>query len=351
MTHHRHGGTQTDWLIRPLWSVDGRPWTIADALRLAERSGTWQRIAADSARGEALTLDITWDDALTALVDDAAVEFRYARELEDASAMSAWLDTHGLDADAWWHGVSRLVLCARWDGLHHEVDADPTPRADTLRTHLIVDAAAQARLVEPLADRVAVHAAHPVESSPHRADDASGPTRSPVPWDALGVSAAWLEAADARLASLDASWSAWHPTIVTEHRLASALAAHRMEWMRVELTRTWWPDADAAKEAAWCVRDDARPLDEVAALAGAPAGRGRWPLQELPMALRDACLAAAPGDLIGPLAWVGGFQVAQVVAKQPADLADPDTRAAAVAAILQAAAQPLKERVLDQRSV
>jgi hypothetical protein len=80
------------------------------------------------------------------------------------------------------------------------------------------------------------------------------------------------------------------------------------------------PDEDVAKEIVLCVKEDRRPIDEVAAEAGLSAEATELWLEDVEEALRDALIGAQAGEVLGPLAWKEGHLVLTVGDKRmPSD--------------------------------
>lgn len=105
--------------------------------------------------------------------------------------------------------------------------------------------------------------------------------------------------------------------------------------MRVDLERLSFPGIVAAREAAWCVREDGLTLSEVAIESRMSVRDTRELLERLEPELRDAVLSANVDQLIGPLSVGSRYEVAWVVGKAPPDLADPLVRAPAEEAVVE----------------
>jgi hypothetical protein len=92
--------------------------------------------------------------------------------------------------------------------------------------------------------------------------------------------------------------------------------------------------ADAAREAACCVREDGLTLSEVAIESRQPVRDTRDLLERLDPGLRQAVLGADVDELVGPLIVGLRHEVVWVVGKKPGDLADPIVRARAEEAVV-----------------
>ena len=86
----------------------------------------------------------------------------------------------------------------------------------------------------------------------------------------------------------------------TEGDLAREVERRGLEWLRIEGTSVELPTEGMAREAALLVRDDGRPLAEVAAECGVQARSLRVYVGEVDADLAPALLGANVGDLIGP---------------------------------------------------
>jgi hypothetical protein len=148
-------------------------------------------------------------------------------------------------------------------------------------------------------------------------------------WQAVGD--------EPEVAVLDAAVDRLRERLVTPATLRAEVASHHLDWVRVDGELLAFPELARAREAALCVRDDGRALAEVAADARTVVRRGRFYLEDVEPAWRDALLAAQSGDLVGPLRGPSGFVVFLVTRKVLPVEDDPDVRARAVAALLDRA--------------
>jgi hypothetical protein len=284
-------------------------------------------------------------------VEEAANAFRYERDLIASDDTIAWLDRAGLTFDAWSDYLVRRLLHDRY---RDRLDDILQPNMVPARVR-DVDFAAEGicsgtfdRFLRTLAGRAAI-AALP-DRAAHSAVEVD-----PLRIDCLRVEhAAWLDALDSgdvaeramHLAELESAFHTQTRVATTADALASQLARHRLEWTRVDLERVAFETADAAREAACCVRDDGLTLSEVAIESRQPVRDTRDLLERLDPTLRDAVLSAGVDELVGPVAVGARHEVVWVVGKRPADLADPIVRARAETAVIdQKVAQAILTRV------
>jgi len=248
------------------------------------------------------------DAALETAVEEAAVEFRYARGLEESDDLLRWLAARGLSVDAWWEAIRRDVL----EGWVH------MPALD-----LADDAGVEERAV---ADAETGGDADGDDSG-HADTLEAGRLAELAVSDLLTAS---TNALARRMAvEREADWSAWRTSHVTDAALEQTVARERLAWIVLELELTRWSTSDAAREAVSCVQHDGMPLADVAAVGGAPHEKLALLLSAAPAALRDPLQGAAPGEVVGPVAAPPWWLVAVVRDKRPPTLSEPAVRAAA----------------------
>jgi hypothetical protein len=289
-----------------------RAFHAAFAARLSERARLGAGVVDD-------------EEAVEALVDAEAAEFRYGRELESSDDLLAWLDARGLTVDGWWESLRRTVLERRAaDGRDVLAPVDPEAatndeeevlRADLAITDLLTDA------TEALASRLAVA----LETRQWTLPSA----------DESGADVAMLASSFHELEDI---WTPWLDAARTESALQAAVDRERLGWVVLELVETTWPTEDAAREAMSCVRYDGMTLESLAEEAGATARPAAVLLSALPEALHDALLVAAPGELVGPVGVGARWFVMHVAAKRAPTLAEPLVREAARRAVESRAA-------------
>jgi len=265
------------------------------------------------------------DDDATGLeeaeVEEAAAEFRYARDLEQSEALIAWLTARGLTVEAWWEAVRQSLLERRFEGR-------ALPPHDGPRDDAEADEARHAGLV--VSDVLAA----PTTALARRAAVAQSLGRWPP--DAVTL--------DDRHDLLEAVWVPWRRALMTDDALRQAVARERLSWLVLDLVRSDWPNVEAAREAVSCVRHDGLELETVAREARAAVEAVSRLLADVPEALHDALLNAAPGELVGPMEQPPHWTVALVRAKRAASPDEPLVRDAAERAIEARAVAPLVDR-------
>jgi hypothetical protein len=137
------------------------------------------------------------------------------------------------------------------------------------------------------------------------------------------------------LARIELPFQAVADAALTDRALATAVGRHLIEWTRIDLERLSFADADTAREAALCVREDGLSLSDVAVETGQAINDMRLLLEELEPELRDLVLSADVDSLVGPVEVGERHELAWVVGRSPARLDDPIVRARAERAVVE----------------
>ncbi len=278
----------------------------------ARRSGDWAQLETDLRTGLACVTHAAERHApvTSRELDAAGSEFRYARDLVTRDDMQAWLTRWGLTEEDWSDHLQRRVLMNRWAATLGEIVArHPVERAALERAldAELVCSGCFARVASALAGRAAAC---------ERAS-AEGWITAGLP--STGDRAALLDA-------LDAGFQRFCEHVVTPEHLTRQLAVRQLEWIRVRYRYVAFSDAQSAREAALCVREDGMALEEVAAAAHTAVEEASVFLDALEPDFRTRCLAAAPGELLGPLADGDGALIAVLSEKVAPRLDDPGVR-------------------------
>ena len=278
----------------------------------ARRSGDWAQLETELRAGLACLAHAQAQQApvTSRELDEAGNEFRYARDLVTRDDMQAWITRWGLTEEDWIDHLQRRVLMTRWaqslDDIvaRHAVDRAAIEQA--LEAELVCSGCFT-RVAGALAGRAAAcERAH-----------AEG-------WLETGLAATTDRAA--LLDALDAGLERFRQHVVTPEHLARQLAVRQLEWILVRYRYVAFPDAQSAREAALCVREDGMALEDVAAAAHTAVEEASAFLDALEPDFRTRCLAAAPGELLGPLADGDGALIAVLSEKIAPKLDDPGVR-------------------------
>lgn len=283
-----------------IFSLDGLQVTWAEAVALGSGYGAWDELAATARQGLACEARLAAADEVLdpRQISEAAKRFRYARSLLAGDEMRHWLERWRLTESEWRGHIRRTLLVERWSG----------ELAETLGRFPVDDSEVEGVLwpdavCSGLLTRIAVRLAA----------DAALALAAEEPFT-LDLPRLRTAAAGARAAA------------ATEVAIEHEVANHRLEWIHVEGELLVVSSVDAAREAALCIRDDARPLAEVAAECGTGAMPLRAFVADLDPALATALVAARAGELIGPVACNGGYAVARLDAKAAPNAGLPNVR-------------------------
>jgi hypothetical protein len=310
---------------RSLFTVAGETYTWGDALVAAELRGGLAGLERQTRLGIACLRRLAAEEEGPAPdeVRAAATRFRHERNLLSAEELEGWLAHHGLSIGDWTGYLRRALLRERWSGELERIKAEFTVADEEVEAALPADAVCTGflrRAAEQLAADAALAAAG-------GSVDRTGDRRE--------LLAALAEAAEAHLAG-----------VATAARIEREVGARNLDWMRVEADSLELADAEAAREAALCVRLDGRPLAEVAADSGAPMQQVVLYVEDAEPELRPLLLSARPGELVGPLERGGGRLLLHVRAKTGASADDPELRRRAADALAaRAVARELRDRV------
>jgi hypothetical protein len=273
---------------RPAFSLDGRTFTWGDLVALARADGSWAELEASTRRGLAALRNAAATGRRPSQdeVTQAARRFRYARDLLAGEELNAWLEQRQVTLAEWRAYVERELV--RGDASPGDAVAE-----DEVAGAVWAEAACSGFL-ERLAERVAGE----------------------------------------RALALD-GWAG----DVTDDAIEREVALHLLEWLRIEGRTLTVPLEDTAREAALCVRQDGRSLDDVARDAGAETRPLSVYAGDLEPELSTALVAAGEGELLGPLRRDHGFALVLVERKTPPAADDPATRRRAEERILRRAVQ------------
>ena len=275
-------------------------------------------------------------------VDAAATEFRYARDLVAAADLEAWLERRGLTLEAWLDFIRRSLLRERWahdlDGIRDEYELDEDEVAEAVTCEAVCSGLA-GRLAERLAARAAVFV-HVRDKPGAVADGIEGDEPTPPVGEDLLDRALPSLSTESRhqrleiLGRLEAAWRRFSDRMAPSDALRGLIAARRLDWMRLSVQTVVTSDDELAREVALCMREDRRPLEEVAAEAGLRAETAEWWLEDVEPGVRDTLAGAVPGDIVGPLTSKQGLLVLMIVDKRLPSEDDPVVRARAEQALL-----------------
>jgi hypothetical protein len=263
------------------------------------------------------------DDELRASV----VRFRRARGLLAGEDYLRWLGERSLSTDDVRAHFSREALRGRVadrtaDQLpSHRPDAGPL--AEAIRGEAILSG--RLRLWAERLARCAA-AARALTADAQQMPAAPGDAVAALLAAAAGCQASGLDDAQAtdrapRIAGLQAAERTFAHRVATLERIDACLSEHRLDWQRFAWEEITFANEGAAREAALWVREDGMPLGEVADLAHVAAAVCEAYSDEV-SELAGVLAAAAPGELLGPLAGDGGWRLVRLRQRTPPAIED-----------------------------
>jgi len=313
-----------------IFTVDRMAYVWEDVVLAGHVWGDWTALEQRVRDGLACLarLDDDDDDALDeAEVEAAACDFRYARDLVAAADLEAWLERRGVTVDAWLDFIRRSVLLRRRENDLDEIRAAYELDEDEVAEAVLCEAICggmAVSLAERLAARAAVYA---------RMRDEGGEATVLTAEPPEDVAQARRERVH-MLSRLEAAWQEFIARNAPPEALRGMITARQLDWMRFTVQTVLAPDVEVAREITLCVREDGRPIDQVAAEAGLRAEMLEWWLEDVEPSVREALVGAMPGDVLGPLALKEGHLVLAVGNKRLPAEDDTTVRGRAERALL-----------------
>lgn len=294
-------------LSLPAFKCGLRSFTVDDILTAARARGDFESFqVAWSKRSVAARLAAASDQSPSEAEVEAAIEsFRYARELVSGEECDRWLEARGLDFDDLVDSVTRRLqsALAPQDTAAAEGSEALRESEAELERLLIVDILLADEFnawARSLARSIAL-AAH---SDPAHFAAA---TAEELPWKELD---------DARAAATAA--------VTTPARRQSALAARRLDLVRVEFEQAEFDSAGAAREAVLCAREDQASLRATAEANAFPCRVATAFLADLPPAWSEALTSTRLGEAVIPRDSDGCYVVLAPLVRQEPSLDDPE---------------------------
>jgi hypothetical protein len=269
---------------RPAFTIDDETYTWGDVMMSERLRDHWDDLERITRHGLACVRRLTASGEELDAGEQAAAEasFRYARNLISGEDVQNWLERWGLRVGEWRAFVRRAILRERWSG---ELDATAArfPATDEEVAAAIWTEAVCSGALEAGARRLAGELALGAETG-----EASGN--------------------------------------ISTRALEREIAAQGLDWLRIEGELLELSTEDLAREAALCVREDGRPLAEVAAECGTEPRPLNVFVVDVESEVAPILLAAREGELVGPVARDGVFKLFFVRKKTPASSDDPAIR-------------------------
>lgn len=305
-----------------LFTAGGRTYAWEDVLLAAELRGELGALERQTRQGLACVRRLESEggavqpEALRA----AATGFRYDHNLLAAEELEAWLSAHGLSITDWNGYLRRLLLRERWEHELVEIESGFAVADEDVAGALPAEAVC-GRFLGRAGERLAEDAALA----------ASNDSVEP------GLD----------LAALTRAAETVRARIPSRAELEREIAAHALDWIRIEAETLELADVEAAREAALCVRVDGRRLSDIAQDCGLAARSLVLYLEDADAELRVALVSAGPGELIGPVERDGGHLLLHLQAKTEPSTDDPELgRRAADVLAARLVERELRNRVL-----
>jgi hypothetical protein len=346
------------------FSVGGVDFLWIDVALAAMARGQWPAFERRLAEGQACAARAAQEGGAIsqADVDEAATAFRYERDLIAGADVTAWLDKTGLTVEDWTGHLERAVLRERWADQLEDILDRFAPSARQLIAIAVAEGICTGTF-DQLQRAFAGRAAFVRAVDEPRFDRACGRECEAGPGDRsaerlVQTHAHWLErrpAEDtaARLSTvlrIEAAFDALVDSVVTAPGLQDVIEAKRLDWIRCELETISFSTADAAREAVLCLLEDGFSLYDVAMLSRRGVERTAVMLEEVDAQFRDRLMASKSGDVLGPLAVDGHFEVTRLVTRASPTLADPRVAARARQTIVDRAIQHAMREHVSQRA-
>lgn len=317
-----------------VFSVDGEDFRWRDVIIAAVRWGEWANADRRTRQGIAAMeyAEETSDPLPSGVLDTAAKEFRYARDLVTALSMEQWLGHWGINARDWTGHLKRDLHRTRWPavvdalvGRYEMPDEDVAPLT-------LIDAMCSGALddwAKQLAARVAA-----VQKMPRQTP--GDPLDPPAAiQQLLGDDLAALRESSERLMQLDEAFEQFRSTQVTEPALQEFVATRQLDWVRFDCRSMSFAAEDMAAEAALLLREDGEGFTGVYSVAHAIPQVLRFYVDHLDGSLRDQFLAARAGDLVGPARVNDEYVLYLIQDKVLPTVRDPEVRRRAEEGVLQ----------------
>lgn len=326
------GSTAAKW-EQHAFAIGDAEFQWLDVVLAAMAHGDWPRFERQLAEGLACEARVAAEHVFVpeAAIDEAAIAFRYERDLISASDMTAWLARVGIASEQWMAHITRRVLRRMWA---HELEMlldryAPSPRH--LETAAVAEGVASGvfdTFDVSFSERAAVafeacpdvFATAPVATHADT-DVATRLVRQHTDWLTMWPEAECI-ARLLRILRIDHAYRTASERLSGSEALAGAIDSHRLDWIVIDQETIGFADEGAAREAILCVREDGMSMQDVAEISRHRVTRDSRFLDALPTEYRDRLLSAVPGSVIGPLELDGRYEVAVVLARTAPTLED-----------------------------
>ena len=264
-------------------------------------------------------------------VDEMAERFRYEHDLITAEETERWLEQRGVTLE----DFSDYFARRHWRGALEEDIAPngpefvsaPAELRDLFTAELMFDGQLEV-LTKHLKRRLAVHAAtggdgiDPKEIATERRQFLERnkiQTSKLGSWlNQIGRNEDWLE----ETALMEVLYRHSCESVLNSQARKKQLAILRMPLTRFEAEVIEVESLDAAKEALFCIREDAMSMEEVASEARYPHRRISFRHEDVPTEWQQKFWSVNAGDLLEPLPRGDSFELYRITHKSEPDLSD-----------------------------
>ena len=297
------GLRESDSLSHEIFVADGQSWCWRDVLAMVEYTGTLQPLLAEVAAGCAAEAAAAESNCLPddAEVQERSHDWRYTWDLVTAEETTSWLAARSVDLE----DLSTYIL---HQACREQIPAPPAPvpeAADDVVPLLwphAVFSGALANYTTALIYRVLACTcieATAVTSLPPDCSDA------------------WFFTADTvdKYARLDAGYRQCAMATADDTECRRHLPALRRHFVSFRLAGATFARREAAREALLCATADGEPLAAVCERSDGRYTEFTSRADELAAGDAQRLLSAMPGEYVGPIAAVDGYQTVEVLEK------------------------------------
>jgi hypothetical protein len=325
----------------PALDYDELRFDYGDVVLAAIGWGEWQTLERSLAEGLACVSDADerGEQVEPTVLHAATVAFRRARGLIAGDDYLRWLADRSLStADLSAHIVRAVLRETAAGRLDEVLGADPPGSealVNTIRGEAILGGSLRSWSERLARCAAAAHGLAAEGDQPTAFDDAiTALVETAARCQASGLSEAQARERAPRIAALIAAERRFRDRIVTLERIERCVAGHRLDWQRFVWQEVAFASEGAAREAALWVREQGLTLAAVAGMARAPSSVREAYCSET-AELSGLLMAAAPGELLGPLTDDGSWRLACLHERTAPTVDDPVLRARAAGELVE----------------
>jgi hypothetical protein len=333
-------------------------YTARDAIDAAmfrgELDGTWKKFLHDLAaekRGDELDIDLD-----KAAISAAAEAFRYEHELITTEETQAWLTSRGLTIHDFGDYFTRRYYAGaiRENVAPDEIEyhSSPAELRQLFIAELVLSGELE-RITTELMWRLAARRVQPeptpglisVEEQNFRARSGVKEERLEDWLEKVGRDSEWFN----QMLAMEAAYRSHRKTLLVPEARERALTGSRLALTQFDVEVIELESQGAAQEAFFCVREDGRSMEEVAADGHYPYRRTTFILENIPNDAQRRFLGASAGMVLGPAARGDGFELCRVVNKIEPHADDPRVQSRIDQGLLERHFSELASQYVERR--